>query len=78
MDAETLCFSSLADVAERIRTRELSPVDVVEAHLARIEALNPRLFAFLEVTADAARRQAKAADAEIGRASCRERVFRTV
>lgn len=65
MDVDTLCFSSLADVAERIRARELSPVDVVEAHLTRIEALNPRLFAFLEVTADTARRQAKAAEAEI-------------
>ncbi|HEV8640429.1 MAG TPA: amidase [Methylomirabilota bacterium] len=65
MDEETLCFSSLAEVAERIRKRDLSPVDVVEAHLQRTETLNPRLFAFLEVTADAARTQAKAAEAEI-------------
>lgn len=65
MDEETLCCSSLSDVAERIRRRELSPVDLAEAHLHRIEELNPRLFAFLEVTADAAREAAKAAEAEI-------------
>ncbi|MGH7312674.1 MAG: amidase family protein, partial [Candidatus Rokuibacteriota bacterium] len=65
MDADTLCFSSLAEIAARIRTRELSPVDVVDAHLARIEALNPKLLAFLEVTAEAARQHAKAAEAEI-------------
>jgi aspartyl-tRNA(Asn)/glutamyl-tRNA(Gln) amidotransferase subunit A len=65
MDQAMLCFSSLADLASGIRARELSPVDVVEAHLARIEALNPRLLAFLEVTADRARQAAKVAEAEI-------------
>jgi aspartyl-tRNA(Asn)/glutamyl-tRNA(Gln) amidotransferase subunit A len=65
MDDDTLCFSTLSELADRIRRREVSPVEVVEAHLARIDAVNPRLFAFLEVTAEAARADAKVAEAEI-------------
>jgi len=64
MDTQ-LCFSSVTHLAERISRHELSPVDVVEAHLQRIATLDPRLLAFLEVTADAARRQARAATPEI-------------
>jgi aspartyl-tRNA(Asn)/glutamyl-tRNA(Gln) amidotransferase subunit A len=65
MDTQSLCFTSIAHLAELISRHELSPVDVVEAHLQRIEALNPGLLAFLEVTAETARRQAKAAETEI-------------
>lgn len=65
MGGDTLCFLSLSELAERIRRRVVSPVEVVEAHLRRIEALNPTLFAFLTVTAEPARREAKQAEAEI-------------
>lgn len=65
MDKESVCFADLWDLADQIGKGELSPVEVVEAHLQRIEALNPKLFAFLEVTADLARREAKTAEAEI-------------
>ena len=65
MAEETLCFLSLSELAERIRKREVSPVEVVEAHLRQIEALNPKLFAFITVTAEPARRDAKMAEAEI-------------
>ena len=65
MTDDSLCFLSLHDLAERVRTRDLSPVDVVEAHLRRIESLNQTLFAFITVTAEAARREAKQAEAEI-------------
>jgi len=49
-------------MAEQIREKKLSPVELVEAHLARIEQLNPKLNAFVQVDADGARRQARAAE----------------
>ncbi len=36
-------------MAEKIRNREISPVELVDAHLAQIEELNPRLNAFVQV-----------------------------
>ena len=57
-----LNFLSAVSMAERIRRKELSPVELVEAHLARIEELNPRLNAFVQVDAEGARRQARVAE----------------
>jgi len=51
--------------AEAIRAREISPVSLVESCLARIETLEPRLNAFITVTADLAREQARQAEREI-------------
>ena len=65
MTDRELCFQSLHDLAGRIRRRELSPVDVVDAHLRRIEAVNPALSAFLTVTGDRALDAARRAEAEI-------------
>src|ERR671932_1585851 len=62
-----VCWMSALDLAARYRARELSPVEVAEALLARIEHLNPRLRAFLTVTADPARHQAHAAEARLAR-----------
>jgi len=58
-----LNFLSAVAMAERIRGKELSPVELLEAHLAQIERLNPQLNAFVEVNAEGARRQARAAEA---------------
>lgn len=55
----------VVELGRAIAARELSPVEVVEAFLARIEALNPRLNAYVTVTAEAAREAARAAEAEI-------------
>ncbi len=38
-----LNFLSAVALAEQIRQKKLSPVELVEAHLARIEQLNPKL-----------------------------------
>jgi len=57
-----LNFLSAVAMAEQIRHKKLSPVELVEAHLARIEQLNPKLNAFVQVDADGARRQARAAE----------------
>ena len=53
------------ELSAAIQARRLSPVDVVEAYLARIEAHEPKLHAFVEVYADDARLAAEAADKAI-------------
>jgi amidase len=53
---------SAIDLARRIATKEISSVDVIEAHLARIEAVNPRINAVVKVLAGDARKDAIAAD----------------
>src|SRR6058998_1295766 len=60
-----LCDLSVHDLAGRIRRREVSPVEVVDAHLRRIEAVNPKLSAFFTVTGDLALDEARRAEAEI-------------
>ena len=53
------------ELAKRIRTRELSPVDVTKAQLARIDAIDRKLNAYREVMADSALAQARKAESEI-------------
>lgn len=60
-----LVFLPAVVMAERIRKRELSPVELVEAHLAQIEKLNPKLNAFVQVDAGAARRAAQCAETSV-------------
>lgn len=48
--------------AAAVRTRELSPVEIVEHYLDRIDRRNPELGAFVTVTAEAAREQARHAE----------------
>src|SRR3982751_4721195 len=52
-------------LAAQIAARRLSPVDVVEAMLARIAAHDPKLHAFIDVYADDARLAAEAAEKAI-------------
>ena len=56
---------SIADAAQLIGSRKLSPLEYTDALLARIEALDPQLNAFITVTADLARKQAREAESEI-------------
>ena len=60
-----LCFLSIAEAAEMIRTRKLSPVELIAAHLERIRRLDPELRSYITVTDEAARREASAAASEI-------------
>src|ERR1700679_2899811 len=62
-----LTFLPAVAMAEQIRKGELSPVELVEAHLARIEKFNPKLNAFAHLDADGARRQARAAEEAVTR-----------
>jgi len=50
-------------MAEQIREKKVSPVEVAEAHLAKIERLNPKLNAFVQVEPERVRQQARAAQA---------------
>lgn len=61
----------VAELAAAIAAKELSPVEVVDAHLARIEAENPALNAYVTVAADAARREAEALADELVRSGPR-------
>jgi aspartyl-tRNA(Asn)/glutamyl-tRNA(Gln) amidotransferase subunit A len=63
MDDTDLCFMPATEVAARIAAKELSPVELITAVLARIEALEPRVNAFATLAADAAMDGAKAAEA---------------
>src|SRR5262245_23209414 len=66
---DDLCWTSATTLAAMIRTKKVSPVDVVDATLLRIEKVNPRLNAFVTVLADHARVQAKAAERALTRRS---------
>src|SRR2546423_1192301 len=62
IDASDHCFKPATELGRLIDARELSPVELVDAVLRRIERLNPVLNAYLTVTADPAREQARAAE----------------
>jgi aspartyl-tRNA(Asn)/glutamyl-tRNA(Gln) amidotransferase subunit A len=54
---------TIADAARLIEHRRLSPVELTDALIARVEALDQQLNAFLLLTPEKAREQAKAASA---------------
>jgi aspartyl-tRNA(Asn)/glutamyl-tRNA(Gln) amidotransferase subunit A len=54
---------TIHELGERFRRRELTPSDATRAYLARIEALDPQVKAYLTITAEPALRQAADADA---------------
>src|SRR5258706_15263865 len=56
---------TLAEGSQLVRTKKVSPVELTEACLSRIERLNPTLNAFITVTADTALDEARAAEAHI-------------
>jgi amidase len=59
-----LCFMSATQLAEGVRAREFSSLEVVDSCLARIEAVNPRLNAVVHLTDDA-RQRARRADEDL-------------
>jgi aspartyl-tRNA(Asn)/glutamyl-tRNA(Gln) amidotransferase subunit A len=61
MSGAELCRLSLADLAERLSRGEVSPADVVQAHLDQIARLEPQLNGFITVCAEAALAAARAA-----------------
>ena len=58
---------SAITMAERVRSKKFSPVELVQAHLDRITALNPQLNAYISLRADAALQDARQAEAAVMR-----------
>ncbi len=65
MTTDELAYLTVTELASRIRKGDLSPVEITEACLARVEAHDDKLNAFITVTADEARRAAKRAEKEL-------------
>jgi aspartyl-tRNA(Asn)/glutamyl-tRNA(Gln) amidotransferase subunit A len=66
MNETELAFATIAEIARLFRTGKLSPVELTELMLARIERTSPKLNAYITVTDELARAQAKRAEAELG------------
>lgn len=66
-DSTDLPFLSACELGRLYRRRRLSPVEVVEAILDRIEHVDAAVNAYVTVTAELARRQAVAAERELAR-----------
>jgi len=62
-----LCFLTAVELAQRIRTRDPSCVEVMEAHLRQIERVNPQVNAIVTLVPEQALAQARAADAALRR-----------
>jgi amidase len=60
-----LVMASALQLARRIREREVSALEVVQAHLEHIAAVNPRVNALVQITAEPALAAARAADAAL-------------
>ena len=60
-----LAYGSIADTGEQLQQGQLSPVALAEHCIARILRFNPDLHAFITVTAELARQQARAAEREL-------------
>ncbi|MBI3965299.1 MAG: amidase [Chloroflexi bacterium] len=67
MQPNELCWLSATELSERLASRALSPVEVVDAYLDRAERLNPHLNAFLTILADSARDAARQAEKDLAR-----------
>lgn len=64
-DVAHICFLPATELAARIRRRDLSPVEVVEAYLSRIEARNPVVNAYTLVLGEQAMQAARDAEAAV-------------
>src|SRR5258708_31215983 len=77
MNNTDLAFASIEEIGKLFRKRKLSPLELTKLMLARIERLNPKLNAYITVTAELALAQAKKAESELlaprGRKAHRDR-----
>ncbi|MBI3680325.1 MAG: amidase [Acidobacteria bacterium] len=69
--AEELTSLTIGEAASLVRKKAVSPVELVKACLARMEALNPKLNAFITVTGESALAQAKQLEAEAAKGAFR-------
>jgi aspartyl-tRNA(Asn)/glutamyl-tRNA(Gln) amidotransferase subunit A len=67
MPTEDISFLPVSELAKRIESKKLSPVEVTQHFLSRSEKLGPRFNAYARLTPDIAMEQARAAEKEIKR-----------
>ncbi|MGA7765664.1 MAG: amidase, partial [Candidatus Sulfotelmatobacter sp.] len=60
-----LTFLSAVVMVQQIREKKISPVELADAHLAKIERLNPKLNAFVHLDVKRVRSEARAAEDEV-------------
>jgi aspartyl-tRNA(Asn)/glutamyl-tRNA(Gln) amidotransferase subunit A len=65
MQDTDIAFASIEEIGKLFRKRKLSPAELTKLMLARIERLNPKLNAYITVTAEIALAQAKKAEREL-------------
>ena len=64
---KTFHYASIAEITESVRSKRLSPVEIVSAHLKRVETLHGKLNAFAHLDAEGARAQARRAEDAVHR-----------
>ena len=64
---DDICFSTATELVERIRDKDVSCVEVMEAHLAQIDRVNPKVNAIVTLHAERGLDAAKEADAKLSR-----------
>src|SRR5258708_2061207 len=67
MKPEEICFLPARDLVRHIRSRELSAVEVMNAHIAQIERINPAVNAIVTFLPELGRQGARAVDAALAR-----------
>ncbi|MHA2005919.1 MAG: amidase [Promethearchaeota archaeon] len=65
MNNEDICYMSALEMAEKIKTQELSSLEITETIIERIEKINPKINAYCTLTFDLARAAAKMADKKV-------------
>ena len=65
--ASEICFLTATELVRLVRAKELSALEVMEAHLAQIERVNPEVNAIVTLTAERAMDRARATDDAIAR-----------
>ncbi len=71
MNAQELCFLSIPEAAALIQSGQISPVELVRAHLQRIETTDPVLNSFITLLADESLERAAIVEGEIARGDYR-------
>src|SRR5258708_3514487 len=67
MLSEQVLYLSVGELAKKIQSKQISPVELTESYLARSQALGPKLNAYAKLTPDLALEQAHAAEKDIQR-----------
>src|SRR2546428_1625227 len=65
MLSEDILYLSVHELGEQVRSRKISPVELTESYMARLEKLGPKLGAVATLTPDLALEQARAVEKEI-------------